>query len=157
MANNLFKLPMELVDGATRTRIHVCFSREHPWRRGPRSGGGRCTRTCYTHLPQRTDWWEWTSWGKRPFLIFHALSRLRFLCVELFCARFLIGAFVILSPRLSSISYPQFSYFSGTGALNILKKIVLTSGPPTVLLKDTDVVARRNTPDSLINGDDKPR
>ena len=51
----------------------------------------------------------------------------------------------------------QFSYFSGTGALHILKKIVLTSGPPTVLLKDADVVARRNTPDSLINGDDKPR
>lgn len=48
----------------------------------------------------------------------HVLPSQFFLCVELFCTRFSIGAFLIfLSPRLSSVSYAIF-----------LLKLSLTSG-----------------------------
>ena len=47
-----------------------------------------------------------------PFLMLHTSPALFFSWLELFCARqFLVEVFLILSPRLSSISYPKFLIF----------------------------------------------
>ena len=58
--------------------------------------------------------------GKRPFLMLHTSPALFFFWLELFCAQFLVEVFLILSPRLSSISYPKFLIFREKVSLNFL-------------------------------------
>ena len=55
-----------------------------------------------------------------PFLILHTSPALFFFWLELFCAQFLVEVFLILSPRLSSISYPKFLIFREKVSLNFL-------------------------------------
>ena len=63
--------------------------------------------------------------GKRPFLVpflmLHTSPALFFSWLELFCARqFLVEVFLILSPRLSSFSYPKFLIFREKVSFNFL-------------------------------------
>ena len=55
-----------------------------------------------------------------PFLMLHTSPALFFFWLELFCAQFLVEVFLILSPRLSSISYPKFLIFREKVSLNFL-------------------------------------
>ena len=48
--------------------------------------------------------------------------------LQLFCAQFLIEVFLILSPRLSSISYPKFLIFREKVSFNFLRKYFSRAG-----------------------------